>query len=426
MSLFNDATFILIPSGYKAGKLYAEKPVNGNGDLTWSRNSTANRTNSSVVIESVDANVPRLSYMYGSCPSALLEPQRTNIIRNSTMVGAVSGTPGTLPNNYTVLTGGLTRSIVDVGVENGLNYIDIRLQGTATGILAQIVFDSNTSNNASAGQTYIFSLYSKLISGSANSYSLIWDEFSSTPTYLTSKATSVSLTSTTTRFSLSGTTAASCVTIQPYLRFALTIGNVYDFTFRVLQPQLELGAYFTTPIFTSGTFATRVADTFIRNNIYTNGLISSSGGTWYIELINNLVYTRDNSSSAIYINTGTSPTLNDGFLFRNTGTSRLNVVKVVSSVLTTLFTTSTNNLKVAIKWNGTTADIFVNGIKVVTDTPFTTLDMERLGGGPQVPTFIQAMALFNEPKSDVDCEIMTGTSYNSYSAMATALGYTVI
>ena len=71
-SLLQSASLLIIPSGYKATVAYAELPSNGNGDLTWSRNSVANRTQSDGSIGSVAANVPRLSYMYGSCPALLL------------------------------------------------------------------------------------------------------------------------------------------------------------------------------------------------------------------------------------------------------------------------------------------------------------------------------------------------------------------
>ena len=78
-TLLQSASLLLIPSGYKALKLYSQIPTNGNGDLTWARTSTANRTNSSGNLELMATGVPRLSYMYGSCPSVLLEPQRTNL-----------------------------------------------------------------------------------------------------------------------------------------------------------------------------------------------------------------------------------------------------------------------------------------------------------------------------------------------------------
>jgi hypothetical protein len=80
MSLYNDASLLLIPSGYKSGKVYCQKPTDGDGDLTFTRASSATRVNSDGLIESVATGVPRLDYSQGSCPSLLLEPQRTNLV----------------------------------------------------------------------------------------------------------------------------------------------------------------------------------------------------------------------------------------------------------------------------------------------------------------------------------------------------------
>jgi hypothetical protein len=73
----------MIPSGYKASKLYSVLPTDGSGDLDVVRATTATRVNSSGLIESVASNVPRLDYTNGSCPSILVEPQRTNIALRS-------------------------------------------------------------------------------------------------------------------------------------------------------------------------------------------------------------------------------------------------------------------------------------------------------------------------------------------------------
>jgi hypothetical protein len=78
MSLFDDASLVLTPNGYKASKLYSIKPTSGLGDMVVSRGTTATRVNSSNVIESVAINVPRLDYTLGSCPSILVEPERIN------------------------------------------------------------------------------------------------------------------------------------------------------------------------------------------------------------------------------------------------------------------------------------------------------------------------------------------------------------
>ena len=77
------AKVILTPNGYKAGKLYAIKPVDGSGDLTVNRNTSATRVNPSGLIESVGNNVPRLDYTGSDCPSLLVEPQRTNLVQYS-------------------------------------------------------------------------------------------------------------------------------------------------------------------------------------------------------------------------------------------------------------------------------------------------------------------------------------------------------
>jgi hypothetical protein len=51
MSIYNDASLIYYPSGYKAGKAYSLKPTDGSGDLTFTRASSATRVNAEGLIE---------------------------------------------------------------------------------------------------------------------------------------------------------------------------------------------------------------------------------------------------------------------------------------------------------------------------------------------------------------------------------------
>lgn len=83
MSLFESASLVVTPNGTKASKLYAIKPTDGSGDLTVVRATTATRVNSSGLIESVASNIPRLDYTNSTCPSILVEPQRTNVTQRS-------------------------------------------------------------------------------------------------------------------------------------------------------------------------------------------------------------------------------------------------------------------------------------------------------------------------------------------------------
>jgi len=69
----------MIPSAYKSSKVYSVLPTNGDGDLTFTRASSATRVNKNGLIEEVASNLPRLDYSDGGCPSLLLEPQSTNL-----------------------------------------------------------------------------------------------------------------------------------------------------------------------------------------------------------------------------------------------------------------------------------------------------------------------------------------------------------
>jgi hypothetical protein len=126
MSYFDDASLVLIPSGYKTSKVYSVKPTDGSGDLTFTRASTATRVNSSGVIEAVASNVPRLDYSGGAtCPKLLLEPQRTNLVFPSnvatTQTQTVTATAHTLSfygTGNVVLSGVTTATLTGTGANN--------------------------------------------------------------------------------------------------------------------------------------------------------------------------------------------------------------------------------------------------------------------------------------------------------------------
>ena len=57
-SFYEDASLVMIPSGYKTSKVYSAKPTDGAGDLTFTRsNDTATRVNSAGLIEKVRTNL---------------------------------------------------------------------------------------------------------------------------------------------------------------------------------------------------------------------------------------------------------------------------------------------------------------------------------------------------------------------------------
>jgi hypothetical protein len=56
-SFYDDASLVVIPSGYKTSKIYAEKPTDGSGDLTFTRASGATRVGPNGLIEKVRTNL---------------------------------------------------------------------------------------------------------------------------------------------------------------------------------------------------------------------------------------------------------------------------------------------------------------------------------------------------------------------------------
>ena len=408
-SLLQSASLLIIPSGYKAGVAYAELPANGNGDLTWSRNSVANRTQSNGSIGSVAANVPRLSYMYGSCPALLLEPQRTNLLPNQL--------------SYNASTGVAYATNVSDSPIIGLNSARIT-KNEASGTVRY--GSQNCANSALTGSTtYTISAYFKYdgydfqTSMECNNLTNFGGTNWIQPINIASTGITLGTSSQCTgniqnvgngwyRVSVTLTTGASPVgsTVTYLMRLPSTLSTGQGFL--QCAPQFEQGAYSTTVIPTSGATATRLVDTFSRNNIYTNGLISASGGTWFLELRNNVAYTRDTSGTLGLFTSTVSTTY--GFVIKTgTGTlQRLLIAKRVANVETPLYATLTDTIKVAIKWNGATADIFVNGTKQISATAFTDTVMEGiLAQTLDVPKFIQQMALFPTPLSDAECQTLT-------------------
>ena len=55
--LYSMASLVLIPSGYKTGVVYSERPTTTDGQLTFTRNSNATRVNSEGLVEKVRQNV---------------------------------------------------------------------------------------------------------------------------------------------------------------------------------------------------------------------------------------------------------------------------------------------------------------------------------------------------------------------------------
>ena len=414
MSLLDTASLILTPNGYKGGvttgKLYSVKPTDASGDMDVTRNTTATRVNSAELIAPVAINVPRLDYTGGGCPSILVEPARTNLILYSEQFNQANW----IKADTTVTANATTAPDGTSTADNVVPSATTAFHSVRQSISVTPSISHTFSVYAKANGYTKVALADGATGGFAARFDLSAESVISTIIGTTATITNVGsgwyrLTATFTTTALSTPSITGYPTGATLNSFgALFTGDGTSGVF-LWGGQFEAGAYATSYIPTVAATATRNADVITRNNIYTNNLITSSGGTWFMELNKNLALTRDGSMTGLFLDTSTDSFTN-GFNIRNIASnSRLNISSWQSGSGLGLYTTTTDTTKIAIKWNGTTADIFENGTKVVTATSFTPTAMQflKVNSLVGIPYNIKQMALWATPLSDPQCIDLT-------------------
>jgi hypothetical protein len=264
MALFDDASLVTTPNGYKAGTLYSIKPTSGAGDMTVVRATTATRVNSAGLIESVAINVPRLDYTDSTCPRLLLEPQRTNLLITYSeqfdnaywqkLNGGIGLIPTVTANTATAPDGTLTADRIQLSLNGGTSGSDISY--------------INTSVSTTAAT---FSIYAKSNTTPCTIY------FRSGST-----VTTINITTEWQRFELY---SSGAITVAQFgLRGGSYGGAVNSNTadISVWGGQLEVGNYPTSYISTSGSTVTRNADVISKTGI--SSLIRANGGDYFNRL----------------------------------------------------------------------------------------------------------------------------------------------
>ena len=242
--------------------------------LTFTGGNQGTFVGSDGYIQRATTNVPRFDHdpVTRISKGLLVEGSRTNSIRNNTMVGAVAGTPGTLPTNWAATTpaNGITREIVGTGTEDGIAYVDIKFSGTNTlgsSFYMDITFDNGTIT-AAQSQAWTESCYVRLLSGvisgadfSTGPHLVLYG----TPGFNDNVSVSLSTASSAPlirqRFSCTKTFANVATTgASPRLTWTIATGGTIDFTLRIGLPQLEQGAFATSVIPTTSSTVTRATD----------------------------------------------------------------------------------------------------------------------------------------------------------------------
>jgi hypothetical protein len=282
MSAFYDqASLVVVPSGYKSGKIYAQKPLTTDGQLTFTRASTATRVNASGLIEEVASGLPRLDYLGSTCGKLLLEPQRTNIQLNS--------------QSFDNATWGKTNSAVTANqIASPDGYVNAdKLDETATNGIHQL----EASRSVTSGSTYTMSVFAK--KGERNFVRLYEDSYSNSAYFNlnTGAIGTVSGPTATAKIEDYGNGWYRCSvtyteTANNYGRYRIAIAKQdaeasYAGTasngIYLFGAQYELGAYATSYIPTLGTSVTRVKSTLSKTSI--SSLIGQTEGTIFIDFI---------------------------------------------------------------------------------------------------------------------------------------------
>jgi hypothetical protein len=102
---------------------------------------------------------------YGS-QGLLEEASSTNQIRNPRCEGAVAGTPGTLPTNWSTSLSAATRTVEEANYRNGVPYTRVRFSGGANNDTEFLILEESTAATAVQGDVLTLSLGLRLAAGS--------------------------------------------------------------------------------------------------------------------------------------------------------------------------------------------------------------------------------------------------------------------
>jgi hypothetical protein len=314
-------------------------------------------------------NIPRLDYSNGTCPSLLVEPQRTNLALRSeefdNATWTTNGLNATVSANVTTSPDGTSSAdAILTTITNGLHYIQQR------------------TGSATAGTTYTMSIYVKKLgydycrietSNTATAYAIF--RFSTKELTIgggqvvanSGKVTEMS--DGWFRIQMSILPAASA-TWRWWVECLNDVGSqafVGDITkgLYVWGFQFEVGSYATSYIATTSAAVTRNADVISKTGI--SSLINSVEGVLYAEVA---ALANDGTSRQLSLSDGSSANNKISISFTSTTNQIQAFIRAAGSISfnsTFTLTNATSLNKLAIKWKLNDFALWVNGTEVATD-----------------------------------------------------------
>jgi len=338
MSLLEQASLVVTPNGYKASKLYSVIPSTGAGDMDVVRATTATRVNSSGLIESVGVNIPRIDYTNGSCPSILVEPQRTNLVLYSQEFDNIAWTKfsSTVTTNSVISPDGTQNA--DTATFTG----DINSSVLRQSILLTI------------GSTYTFSIYARTPSGTGTMSIDLGDGTNVTRT----------INSSWNRYTFTLVAGAF-----PHIDISSTTASTYY----LWGAQAEAGSYATSYIPTTSASITRNADVISKTGI--SSLIGQTEGTIFVEEVydSSVLNSGGLDDTLISLTDGTSNNLISIFHYGGGIGTILFFIRLSNTTQVAISSSkpTSGTYKIALAYKNNDVVGYINGIQIGTDTSAT-------------------------------------------------------
>ena len=370
----------------KTEKLLAYNAENDNYKplpFDFDRGSTATRVNKDGLIETVGTDEPRIDFLNNTKGHLLLEPSRKNDITDDT--GA----------SFSAFNGASITANDSTSPDGSANATLMTTTGTTNELIQQ------ASIAILSGQSYTVSGYFKLKSGTLsdpdnafkgldglNGGGITGSTFNSTLTNEWQRL-SFTVTSSTT----SGRVQIKCEDTAEILVWGL---------------QVEEGSYATSVIPTSGSTATRSAETC--NNAGNEQVINSTEGVLYAEIAALGV---DSSYRQITIGNSTD---NIKILFNASSTRLRGLLKVGGINQADLFDetqTEIKYLKIALKYKSGDFALWVNGVEKDTETSgsiptgMSEISFDDGGGSADFYGNIKDLKVYNTALSDSELQALT-------------------
>ena len=347
--------------------------VDSGGIFIWGAQLVEGTTAQTYLPTTDRLNFPRLSYMYGSCPSVLLEPQRTNLALYSedlTQTAWAKTNSGTITANSTISPDGTqTADTLNAGANSA------QAQQALTG---------------TSGAVYTVSIWVKRITGTGN---VILKAVENADTL-------IAVTSDWQRFT--ATVTSTSTTIRIGVKLATSGDEV-----AIWGSQVEAGAFATTYIPTTSASATRVADACSKTGI--SSLIGQTEGVLFADV------TLDVRASSTYFAISGSASTVSKYIGINFSAGIIKYEVVTSGVLQasgTLTNSSTGRFKSAVGYKANDFVFYVNGTQIGTDNSGTVPDCNDLvlynsTFGQGVPMRYNKVVLFNTRLTNAELASLT-------------------